>query len=170
MGRYSNSIKRIIMKSEQQSIQATILDRLIDREPEVSSESVQNRSLSIDQIKASVKRDLENLLNARLNIIEPPQSYRELGDSVYTYGLHDFTSKNAISPSLKQQLRFELEKTISQFESRLKNVSIHFEDHSANKLSLKFRISALMVVEPIKEPVTFDTICDVNRQIYLVTE
>lgn len=157
------------MKREPQSLQTSILDRLIDREPEVSSESVQNRSLNIGQIKASVKRDLENLLNSRRIIIEPPQSYRELIDSVYSYGLHDFTSKNPKSPSLKQQLRFELEKTISQFESRLKNVSIHFEEHSADKQSLKFRISALMVVEPIKEPVTFDTICDVNKQSYSVT-
>ena len=157
------------MKQEQQSLQTSILDRLINREAGASSESVQNRSLSIGQIKASVKRDLENLLNARRIIIEPPQSYRELIDSVYSYGLHDFTSKNPKSPSLKQQLRFELEKTISQFESRLKNVSIHFEEHSQDRQSLKFRISALMVVEPIKEPVTFDTICDVNKQSYSVT-
>ncbi|BBO17377.1 type VI secretion system baseplate subunit TssE [Candidatus Brocadia pituitae] len=157
------------MRQEQQSLQTSILDRLIDREPEVPSESVQNRSLSISQIKASVKRDLENLLNSRRILIEPPQSYRELIDSVYTYGLRDFTSKNPKSPSLKQQLRYELEKTISQFESRLKNVSIHFEEHSPDRQSLKFRISALMVVEPIKEPVTFDTICDVNKQSYSVT-
>lgn len=158
------------MKHEQQSLQTSILDRLIDREPGGSYESVQNRFHSIGKVKASVIRDLENLLNTRRHIFEPPASYTELSESLYVYGLRDFTSKNPKSPSMKQQLRLEIEKTISRFESRLKNVSVHFEEHIQNKQSLKFRISALMVVEPIKEPVTFDTYCDVNSQKYTIAE
>lgn len=158
------------MKTEQQSLQTSILDRLIDREPGASSESVQNRFYSVGQLKASVIRDLENLLNTRCCIFLPPASYREVNDSLYVYGLHDFTSKSPKSASLRQQLRLEIEKAISRFDSRLKNVSVHFEEHNTNVQNLRFRISALMVVEPIKEPVTFDTYCDINRQKYFIAE
>ena len=158
------------MKHEQQSIQTSILDRLIDREPADSSKSVQNQFNSFSQIKASVIRDLQNLLNTRCYVLYLPESYREIRDSLYVYGLHDFTSKNPKSPSMRQQLRLDIEKTISLFESRLKNVSVHFEEHIQDKQNLRFRISALMVVEPIKEPITFDTYCDVNRQKYFIAE
>jgi type VI secretion system protein ImpF len=36
--------------------------------------------------------------------------------------------------------------------------------------SLRFRVTALLVVEPVTEPVTFDTYFDINRGEYSITE
>ncbi len=158
------------MKQNQQNLQVSILDRLLDNKPEVSREPVQDRFPSIGQIKESVIRDLENLLNTRRQILLPPDACREVSNSLFVYGVKDFTSQNPKSSFVKQQLRLDIEKTISRFEPRLKNVSVHIEESIQSMKSLRFRVTALMVVEPVTEPVTFDTYFDINRGEYSITE
>lgn len=160
------------MIQKPKDIQASILDRLVDNEPAVSHEPVQHRLFSIGQIKTSIIRDLENLLNTRRQILLPPVAYKEVNNSLYVYGLSDFTSQNPKSLSVKQQLRLDIENTISRFEPRLKNVNIEIEIEKsrADKSSIWFRITGLLVVEPIKEPVTFDTYFDINRGKYIISK
>ena len=157
------------MKQNQQNVRASILDRLIDHEPGLSREPVQYCLVSIGQIKASVVRDLENLLNTRRQILILPVEYSQVNDSLFVYGLQDFTSKNPGSPFVKQRLRQDIEKTISRFEPRLKNVSVHLETTAQNKRNLRFRIKGMLVVEPVAEPVTFDTYFDVNKGEYIIS-
>jgi len=146
------------------------LDRLVDHEPGVSHEPVQYRLLSIGQIKASVIRDLENLLNARRQILPPPVAYREVNNSLFVYGLRDFTAQNPKSVPVRQHLRQDIEKTISRFEPRLRNVTVHLETPTQKERNLRFRINGLLVVEPVAEPVTFDTYFDINRGEYVISK
>ena len=157
------------MKQTHQNLRASILDRLIDHEPGISREPVPYCLVSIGQIKASVVRDLENLLNTRRQILILPVEYSQVNGSLFVYGLQDFTSKNPGSPFVKQQLRQDIEKTISQFEPRLKNVSVHLETTAQNKRTLRFRIKGMLVVEPVAEPVTFDTYFDANKGEYIIS-
>jgi type VI secretion system protein ImpF len=55
MARYDNEIR----------ITPSVLDRLIDEEPSVSTEPANTRQKSLRQLKQSVRRDLEWLLNSR---------------------------------------------------------------------------------------------------------
>ena len=158
------------MKQDRQGIQASVLDRLIDREPEVSHEPVRNRLLSIRQIKASVVRDMENLLNTRRNIFPIPTEHSELNKSLLVYGLRDFTSKDPRNQSVKQQLRNDVEKTIARFERRLKNVTVHIEVSDRNERTIRFRITGLLVADPVTEPVSFDTYFDINRGEYVIAK
>src|SRR3989304_10577304 len=149
------------MNQSQQNIQASILDRLIDLEPGVSREPVQYRYLTIGQTKASVVRDIENLLNTKRSLSVPPAACREVNNSVFVYGLQDFTAQNPSSPMVRQQLRQQIERVISRFEPRLKKVKVNFEKGTQNERNLRFRINALLVVDPVTEPVTFDSYFDV---------
>lgn len=158
------------MNQNQKNLQASLLDRLIDEEPGLSIESVQYRLLGFGQIKAAVTRDLENLLNARRNIMVPPDAFEELNKSLFVYGLQDYTAQNPRSPTAKQQLRLDVEQTIARFEPRLRNVTVHLEAPGPNERILKFRISALLVIDPVAEPVTFDTYFDVNRGEYVIAK
>jgi type VI secretion system protein ImpF len=158
------------MDQNQHNLQAPLLDRLIDEEPGLSHEPVQYRLLSIGQIKTSVIRDLENLLNARRHILVPPDAFVELNNSLFVYGLRDYTAQNPRSPAAKQQLRMDVEQTIACFEPRLKNVAVQLETPGPNERVLRFRISALLVIEPLAEPVTFDTFFDVNRGEYVIAK
>ena len=155
--------------NQNQDIHASILDRLIDEQPGISREPVRHSVLSINQIKASVIRDLENLLNARRQITPVPAEYREVSNSLFVYGLRDFTSEDPRSPSIKQQLRNDVEKTISRFDSRLRNVIVRLEASAQNERNVRFRISGLLVVDPVTEPVTFDTFFDINRGEYVIS-
>jgi type VI secretion system protein ImpF len=157
------------MNDIQGNIRASLLDRLIDQEPEVSFEPVQYRLLDMRQIKALVIRDLENLLNTRLTIYQPPAEFTEINRSVLVYGLKDFTSQSTKSTTLRKTLRQDIERTVARFEPRLRNVKIHLEaDQRGN--SLRFRINALLVMEPETEPVQFDTVFDINRSEYVISK
>lgn len=157
-------------QKNQQNLQASILDRLIDLEPEVSREPVQHRFLTMGQAKASVVRDLENILNTKRSVLVPPNCCKEVNSSLFVYGLQDFTAQNPKSAAVKQQLRQQVEKVISRFEPRLKNVRVKFEASTANERNLRFRINALMVVDPVTEPVTFDTYFDINKGEYVISK
>jgi type VI secretion system protein ImpF len=156
------------MNKNHENIQASILDRLIDDEPGVSREPVQFRLMNFGQIKAALIRDLENLLNTKSRIFSVPPEYKELNNSLFVYGLRDFTSQNPKSPSVRLHLRQEIEKAISRFEPRLRNISVQIIDPSKNERNLRLRISALLVTEPVAEPVTFDTFFDINRGEYVI--
>jgi type VI secretion system protein ImpF len=149
--------------------QASLLDRLIDDDPGNSRESVQYRLLDVRQVKAFVVRDLENLLNSRRSITVLPPQFRELENSVATYGLKDFTAKNTDSQKLRQDIRKDVERSIARFEPRLKNVKVDLETGTKKERNLSFRISAMLVVDPIREPVAFDTYFDSIRKEYVVS-
>ena len=158
------------MQKGNENLHASILDRLVDNEPEVSHEPVQYRLLSISQIRASVIRDLENLLNTRRQIASPPVEYTELNKSLFVYGLLDYTSENPRSPLVKKKLRQEVEKTISRFEPRLRNVTVHIDTQNNVDRNIKFKITGILVVEPVAEPISFDTYFDVNKGEYIISE
>jgi len=145
------------------------LDRLIDLDPDVSREPVPFRLQDIRQVKTSVVRDLENLLNTKWLVAEPPGAFRNLRESLWLYGLRDFSADNPKAPAVRQQLRREIERTISRFEPRLRSVSVQLDAESEKERTLRFRISAMLIVEPLSEPVTFDTVLDVNRAQFKVT-
>ena len=150
-----------------ENIIPSILDRLIDNDPDLSKETAQDRYLDIRQIKAQVVRDLENLLNTRRHIFDPPDGFKEVNESLFTYGVNDFTSQNPGNISVRKSIKQDMEKVIARFEPRLKNVSVVVEGDSMIN-SLRFRINAMLVVEPESEPVSFDTFFDINRGEYAV--
>ncbi len=152
-----------------QQLRVSILDRLIDLDPERSKEPEASWRVNLARIRGAVTRDLEFLLNTRRQILEPPPSFEEGERSVLAYGLRDFSSQNPASAAVRQQLRQEIERVIARFEPRLKNVLVRMEPPAEMQRNLRFRISALLVVDPIVEPVTFDTLLDVSRGQFVIT-
>lgn len=148
--------------------QASLLDRLIDDDPGNTGESVQYRRLDVRQVKAFVIRDLENLLNSRRNITQLPAEFRELENSVATYGLRDFTAENTDSQKVRRAIRKDVERTIARFEPRLKNVKVELGTGNQKERNLNFHISAMLVADPIREPVAFDSYFDSIRKEYVV--
>ena len=150
------------------NIQTSILDRLIDREPEVSRETVHSQLADIRAVKQSVIRDMENLLNTRRKIFPVPEEFREVNNSLFVYGLPDFSSLNPRSPQVKQMLRRDVEKTVARFERRLKNIKVQLEMSDKMEQRIRFRITGILHMEPLIEPVTFDTYFDINKGNYTI--
>lgn len=150
------------------TIQTSILDRLIDQEPDVSSKTVQHQLADIRVVKQSVIRDIENLLNTRRKIFPVPEEFREVNNSLFVYGLPDFSSLNPRSPQVKQMLRRDVEQTVARFERRLKNIKVQIEMSDKMELKIHFRITGILHIEPLSEPVTFDTYFDINKGKYAI--
>lgn len=144
------------------------MDRLIDYEPGVSSEPVQNRLTDVRQVMAFVRRDIENLLNTKNTASLLDVEYKELQNSLLVYGLPDFTAQNSSSADIRDELRQEVRKAIERFEPRITNLVVT-EMTSQGTRTLGFKISGLLMLDPEPLPVTFDTHVDVNNGEYVVT-
>lgn len=148
--------------------QGSILDRLIDLEPDVSREPVQNRLSDYRQLMAVVRRDIENLLNTKNFASISGSRQSELENSLMTYGLPDFTARGTKSAAVRDQLRRDVENAIRRFEPRLTNVVVRIEQGTQEERNITFRITGLLMTDPAPEPVVFDTHLDINKGEYEV--
>jgi type VI secretion system protein ImpF len=151
-------------------ITPSVLDRLIDYEPALSREAPASRFKSLRQLKQSVKRDLEWLLNTRQEITYISPDMKELQNSLATYGLRDFSTANVKSPSDQNRLRQAIETAVVTFEPRLEHVRVSLMPMRENERVLCFRIDARLKVEPTPEPITFDTVLQLATSQYQVRE
>ncbi len=158
MARFDNEIR----------ITLTVLDRLIDEEPNVSSEAPATRQKSLRQLKAAVRRDLEWLLNTRQMVDGVPPDLKETTRSLATYGLPDFTSYSIKSPSERNRVRRALESAISTFEPRLEDVTVSLDPMHETERIIRFRVDGRLKVDPVPEPITFDTVLQLGSGQYLV--
>ncbi len=151
------------------AVTISILDRLIDQNPAAVADPPANRSQSVRQLKASLRRDLEWLLNTRRNPEEAPESYRELFRSLYNYGLPDITSVGLHSSRERQRLMRLIEQTIEIFEPRLTGTRVRaIEDAGSTPRILRFQIEALLKMDPAPEQILFDTVLQLNTGEYQV--
>jgi type VI secretion system protein ImpF len=140
------------------AVTLSVFDRLIDREPRSSKESAPTRGQSVYQLKESVRRDLEWLLNTRVVAVRPDERLREVNHSVYVYGLPDFTAYSLSNPDDQNKLIRHLQAAIKTFEPRLAKVRVvPLGVAAANTRVLRFRIEALLSMDPAPEHISFDT-------------
>src|SRR6266700_8066415 len=74
------------------TITISLLDRLIDVEPDNRMENPLSRAQSVRLLKKSVRRDLEWLLNSRRIADPPDEGLKEVNKSAYVYGLPDMST------------------------------------------------------------------------------
>ncbi|MGQ9575802.1 MAG: type VI secretion system baseplate subunit TssE [Thermoguttaceae bacterium] len=141
-----------------QPVIPSVLDRLLDEEPSNPREAPKSRTQVLRELKQSVRRDLENLLNTRWRCRSWPGHLKELDTSLVSYGIPDVTGADLSSAQRREEFRSQLERVIRHFEPRLKNVSvILLEQGEPWDRTLRFRIEGLLLVEPAPEPVAYDS-------------
>ncbi|MEP6901899.1 MAG: type VI secretion system baseplate subunit TssE [Actinomycetota bacterium] len=151
-------------------ITPSILDRLLDFEPDISKEAPKSRSKSLRELKLSVRRDLEWLLNSRCFPEEIDERLEEVKKSVVVYGLPDITGISAKSHIEQKRLSDALENAIRIFEPRFLNLKVMLEPVNNIDRMLKFRIEARLNVEPTPEPIAFDTVLQLGSGEFEVKE
>ncbi len=151
------------------NIVPSILDRLLDDEPEISTEPAMSRVKGFRFLERSVARDLEALLNSRQESLkELPSEFKEVNCSLLTYGLPDFTSFSLLTQDDRLRIRRSVEDAINTFEPRLLRVRVALEAPREHDRGLRFRIDAFLRVDPSPEPVTFDAVLQMNTQQYVI--
>jgi len=143
---------------ESQPVVASVLDRLLDDEPEKQVEAPKSRNQVLRELKQSVRRDLENLLNTRWRCVSWPPNLEEIETSLANYGIPDFTGARMGTAAEREQMRYLTEQVISRFEPRFKRVRVELlENADQFDRTLRFRIDALLYADPAPEPVVFDS-------------
>lgn len=146
----------------------SVIDRLIDDEPKTQAEKPMSRSRSVRELRASVRRDLEWLLNTRKTIEPTNRPKSATARSVYEYGLMDLSSKSVLSSRDHADLVREMEQAIETFEPRLHKVRVRLERVDEKVRSLRFTIEGLLCMDPAPEAVRFDTLLEPGRWVYEV--
>jgi type VI secretion system protein ImpF len=141
-----------------QSLVPSVLDRLLDEDPSTRREAGKPRHQVLREVKMSVRRDLEALLNTRRRALGWPAELTELEKSLVNYGLADFTGANMGSVGERERLCRMIGEAIGNWETRFKSVDVRLQE-SADQLdrTLRFRIDALLHASPAPEPIVFDS-------------
>lgn len=153
------------------SIIPSIVDRLIDDEPDVSTEPEWRWRQDVRELKDSVTRDLEALFNSRQTradlLFNAPDS--QIAQSVLTYGLPDLTSTAVASQEACESLRWSVEEAIRRFEPRLFDVRVSLQEpETSYDRKLRLVVEAWLACDPDPVPITFDTVVESATGVYSV--
>ncbi len=152
---------------KKKKLRPSVLDRLLDNDPGNALDIDPGQHQKLKELRNSVRRDLENLLNTRLRIIEPDDEFPELKKSLLTYGLPDLATVNIIDKESRKVFVTHLENLLMEFEPRFKTVNVNYlENSNALDRTLRFRIDALLYADPSPEVVIFDSVLEpVSRTV-----
>src|SRR5262245_41137665 len=133
----------------------SVLDRLIgDEEGPPRGGDLR---IGVDDLRRVIRRDLEWLLNSRLLVGEDLQPHEEASKSILAFGLSDLSPFSLASLRDSQTICELITKAVRTFEPRLAKRSIKTEFLPSTEVTdfqMHFRISALIHVDPISEPVS----------------
>ena len=128
-------------------IAPSLLDRIMDRAPELSADPPTNRPQQLRDARAALRRDLQALLNTRFAPRTPPPRLHELRTSLLGYGVPDFVGSGMTGRDQRQAFARQLESAIRTYEPRLMNVKVTvLENRNAAERLLRLRIEAVAVL------------------------
>lgn len=143
---------------------AGLLDRLLDDEPHLTQEPPWREGQVVRELKRSLRRDLEDLLNARRPLDELPEGFHALEGSIANYGLPDLQSLEVRETHDLRRLCRLIEDCVRRFEPRLRNVVVvpasGPEGERPLDRRLRFSIEAVLVAEPFREPVQLSSVVE----------
>jgi type VI secretion system protein ImpF len=153
----------------EQTVTQSVLDRLIDREPASNSEAAPTRAQSVRQLKVSLRRDLEWLLNSRRTPEAAGSEFQELERSLYNFGLPDVTSLSWDSARDRGRLARMIEQALTTFEPRLTAIRVVAVEASAGAQHvMRFQIEGMLDMDPSPEHISFDTLLQLSSGEYQV--
>jgi len=148
-----------------QGLVPSMLDRLIDP---ATAGTAWRRGYGVEQVIATVQRDLEELLNTRPAYDGPAEDFPEVQRSIVAYGLPDLGSFQAHTAQQRSEIGRSLEGAIARFEPRLRDIRASLIDAGDNKTrTVRFRIDARLSVDPAPE-VAFETVVELATGHYSV--
>lgn len=138
-------------------LRPTLLDRLL-----APTGAPAHPAIGLRELKRSVARDLEWLLNTKA-VLPRHELIAELPEaraSVLTYGIPDYTNASWRSPADARRICGEIAQAVRTFEPRLVPATVRvtiLQSAGVDDFSLRFRIEGTLHVEPVSEPVSFDS-------------
>jgi type VI secretion system protein ImpF len=147
----------------------SLIERLIDYDPKAGMDSQATRNQSLRLLKASLRRDLEWLLNTRRTPEPAGSEYAELEKSLFNYGVPDASTLSWESHTDRTKLARVLEQALIIFEPRIDRVKVTPIDAGQGlRHVLRFQIEGLLLIDPAPEVISFDTTLQLTSGEYQV--
>jgi len=128
---------------------AGLLDRLLGIHPG-------GRFLSQEQLKESVARDLEALLNTRTALsAQLLQPYPECASSILNFGLADFAGLSHSSSEDRLRICSSIRQAVERHEPRLCNVQVSLSERSGAVNRIDIVIAGKLRMNGANEAVSF---------------
>ena len=155
----------MVKPQELPELRSSLLDILAGQDSERSYRDPYER------YKKMVCRDIEALLNTKLDWTPLDNSLAELKVSSVNYGLEDFSTKNLTYPGDKDVLCYEIRELLEQFEPRLERVKVKILDNSdpVDRV-VRLMITANLILEEDKERLSFRTKINPVDHLFSVKE
>jgi type VI secretion system protein ImpF len=147
-------------------LQPALLDRLSDDAPHERVEPRERRAMSTAELRASVLRDLSNLLNAHaLYGCASLDTHPHVAASVINYGLRDVTGAARSSLDLAALAR-EIESAIKRFEPRVVAGTLRVKPidtgEETGRTAVAFLVEGDLWAQPYPERLYFKTELDLE--------
>lgn len=150
-------------------VEPSLLDKLFDEDVKHTSKGV-FKQLSIEEYKDSVARDIESLLNNRCIYDEELlATYPECQRSLVTYGVRDFSNLSLASSIDRHYMCDSLENALIRHEKRLCDIKVDLKQEQQAAGALRFAITALLIVHPAHEPISFDAVLQPTTLRYSIS-
>jgi len=141
------------LTSRQHIAAVPLFERLSDRKPEQPREPVPLRTLSYPDLLKSVREEISRLLNTRSGLSSHELLERER--SVINYGATDLLWVNPFDPQSMRHLTALLVQTIEKLEPRLAQPRVSIVQYVQTESRLILNITGTLVMEQLREPVSF---------------
>jgi type VI secretion system protein ImpF len=147
----------------------SLLDRLIDDSPDLQNDEQLSMVEQVREMRESIRRDLEALLNTRRCPSAPPAALEELRDALVSYGVDGIVSANLVTDDAKLRLARIIERRIALFETRLSDVLVTIlRNRTASERALRMRIQATFRLHEGMPPISFESMIDPSSQRFTV--
>ncbi len=152
------------------SFYPSFFERLFDDGKKILPDAVVSfKKISVQELKQSIAKDIENLLNTRIGPLHKDLSlYPNVQKSSFNFGIQDFIGLSTSDNKTENIILARIKKAIEIHDSRLKNVVVSVDKVNPNQSSLSFAISAVLSINPLHELVNFDAIFFTATQQYKI--
>jgi len=152
--------------SHTERLQPSLLDRLTDEAPDEQSESRSRRVISMNRLRALVRRDLAWLLNTgHMEVLQDLSDYPEVQRSVLNYGMPDLSGA-AVSGLTSDQIERMVKTAILTYEPRILTNSLDIRSQvspdNMNRNAIVFEIVGQLWAQPMPAELFLKTEMDLE--------
>lgn len=152
-----------------QTLQRSVLDRLVDLDPDRSEDHPKTIGDQVLEVRESLRRDLERLLNTRRCPTSPPDGEEDLTDSLVAFGVDGFFVTALVTDRQREAFASAMEKRIRAFEPRLADLIVStLPPRHPSERSLRLRIEAVYRAQEGMPAIAFETAVDPSTQRFRV--
>jgi type VI secretion system protein ImpF len=153
------------------SYSPSLLDKLMGEAGDLPGKAGASPRYGIEQVKDSVARDIEMLLNAHA-VFSPEdlEAYPHASRSLLTLGLADLSAMSLASDRDRKRITDSIGRTLAEHDRRLTQVEVRVRESKAVVGGLTFSIRARLQLQPDSQPVIFDAVLQPGSHRYAVSK